>query len=537
MIIKSQEHTLWQTEQDLENLIHEVVSWDSRTGTEGEITFPNKLRNKLLELAYFNNHPEHIRMIDAGKGRQTVTALYNSGVTSKTVVLISHFDTVHIEEFGELSKYAFDTKKLTAEIKKYKDFFTDDINEDIDSEQYLFGRGVMDMKMGLCLHLNLLETASKEKWPINLLLITVPDEEVNSSGMREGVVGLIQLKEKYNLEYALFLNSEPTFSQHPSDNQYYIYSGSIGKIMPSALFFGKATHAGEPLHGLTGHLMASFLTQEMELNRSFEEIEFGEKTPLPVCLQQTDLKEDYSTQTSHHVAALYNVFVFKQNAKQVMDKFKKISEEAMEKCYRKYVAACEKENIIAFNKINVLEYKDLLAYAVKKLSIAKVNRVKEEVYRLDLDERQKSIQICDRLMTLCQELAPSVIVFFAPPYYPPVNSSKDQLIQEKITLVKEELNQTFQIDATQVHYFNGISDLSYVNYDTNDTGWVSFQNNTPVWSDVYRIPFKEMQQLNAPVLNIGPFGKDAHKLTERLHKKSAFVYTPYVLNKLIKSLF
>ena len=537
-MIKIQEHTLWQTEQELENLIHEVVSWDSRTGTEGEITFPTKLRTKLLELPYFKTHPDYIKMIDAGKGRQTVTALYNSGVTSKTVVLISHFDTVHIEEFGELSKYAFDTRKLTEEIKKYKQFFSSEVKEDIESEEFLFGRGAMDMKMGLCLHLHLLETASKEKWPINLLLLTVPDEEVNSSGMREGVKGLVQLKEQYQLEFTLFLNSEPTFSQHPNDNNYYIYSGSIGKIMPSALFFGKATHAGEPLHGLTGHLMASFLTQEMELNRSFEEIEFGEKTPLPICLQQTDLKEDYSTQTSHHVAALYNVFVFKQNAEQVMEKFKKISEQAMEKCYQRYVAACNNENISAFPNINVLEYKDLLEYAVKKLSIAKVNMIKEEVYRLEhLDERQKSIQICDRLMSLCQELAPSVIVFFAPPYYPPVNSSNDSWIQEKIALVKEELNQKFQIEATQVHYFNGISDLSYVNYDANDAGWVSFQKNTPVWSDVYHIPFKEMQQLNAPVLNVGPFGKDAHKLTERLHKKSAFIFTPYVLNKLIKSLF
>ncbi len=46
-----------------------------------------------------------------------------------------------------------------------------------------------------------------------------------------------------------------------------------------------------------------------------------------------------------------------------------------------------------------------------------------------------------------------------------------------------------------------------------------------------------MQQLRAPVLNIGPHGKDAHKLTERLHKNSAFVYVPFALKNLIETMF
>ena len=43
----------------------------------------------------------------------------------------------------------------------------------------------MDMKAGLMLHLSLIELATVEQWDINLVLITVPDEEVNSSGMRK----------------------------------------------------------------------------------------------------------------------------------------------------------------------------------------------------------------------------------------------------------------------------------------------------------------------------------------------------------------
>lgn len=68
------------------------------------------------------------------------------------------------------------------------------------------------------------------------LLLTVPDEEVNSAGMRAAVKELVALRDKYRLSYKMFLNSEPSFSQKPGDESHYIYSGTMGKIMPAALF-------------------------------------------------------------------------------------------------------------------------------------------------------------------------------------------------------------------------------------------------------------------------------------------------------------
>ncbi|MCM3744646.1 M20/M25/M40 family metallo-hydrolase [Sporosarcina luteola] len=529
----------WNSPEQLENLLCELVSWESRTGTAGEVEFSTRLVKKLLELQYFQEHSSHLHFHDAGKGRNAVTALYNSGATNKTIVLISHFDTVHTKEFGAgLEELAFQPRQLTEELKNRMADLPEDAQEDLDSGEYLFGRGTMDMKMGLVLHLHLLERASVEQWPINLLLLTVPDEEVNSSGMRAAVKGLVELKEAYQMEYELFLNSEPSFSQKPQDPNYYIYSGTIGKIMPSALFYGRETHAGEPLNGMTSHYMASYLTRAMEFNSDFMEEEYGERTPLPVCLQQVDLKEDYSTQTSHHSAALYNVFLMRQNADEIMKIFKHTAERAMAECAMEYRAVCEREGVQPIGHINVLEYKELLTYAKGKIGGTEVKMILEEIQSDEsLDERQMSMLISDRLLLHCQDLAPAVVLFYAPPYYPAVNSSDDELVQEKIALVQKILLEEFHVEAKQVHYFNGISDLSYVNYDTADSGWQSYIENTPVWGDTYSIPFKEMQQLQAPVLNIGPYGKDAHKLTERLHKKSAFHYTPHVLGEVIESMF
>ena len=89
---------------------------------------------------------------------------------------------------------------------------------------------------------------------------------------------------------------------------------------------------------------------------------------------------------------------------------------------------------------------------------------------------------------------------------------------------------------SQIHYFNGLCDLSYVQYNDDANGWEAFERNTPVWGDIYSVPFADMLQLQAPVLNVGPFGKDAHQLTERHHIESAFIHTPAMLDSLIKSM-
>src|SRR5699024_8685111 len=164
---------------------------------------------------------------------------------TKTVMLISHFDTVHTEEFGRIERLAFRPKEITEKSKEIADDLPEGARGDVLSDEYLLGRGTMDMKMELVLHLHLLELASSENRSLDLMLVTVPDEEVGSAGMRAAVKDMIKLGEQHGLDFNLFLNSEPTSSQRPQYENYYIDSGTIGKIMPSALFYGRETHAGE----------------------------------------------------------------------------------------------------------------------------------------------------------------------------------------------------------------------------------------------------------------------------------------------------
>ena len=532
-------NNLWGTPAKLRGLLCELVSWDSRTLTEGERTFAPKIAGKLEELDYFRKHPHHLELHDVDVGRKLVTALYKHPQATETVVLISHFDTVWTEEYGVLEPLAFHPEELTKKLMEpaFKKDLPENARIDLETGKYLFGRGTMDMKMGIALHMQLIEKASVENWPINLLLTTVPDEEVNSAGMRAAVTELVRLREEHGLVYKLFLNSEPSFSQNPTDIKEYIYSGSIGKIMPAALFYGKETHVGEPLKGMTANYIASFLTQRMEWNELFRETDLGESTPLPVSLQQKDLKLHYSTQTPYRAVALYNVFLLKRTASEVMDLFEQVATEAMAACNESYKVICNREQVKGVGDVKVLRYEQLLDHAIQKLGHAEVERWKQQALQNDeWDDREKSLRIVDNLMIQCQELAPATVLLYAPPYYPAINSSNDPLVKETVELIKN-VAKTFNNTIEQIHYFNGICDLSYVNYADDANGWTAFESNTPVWGDTYSIPFAEMTQLKAPVLNLGPFGKDAHQRTERLHVDSAFVEMPIMLDTLIKNMF
>lgn len=532
-IIKRVMKMRWNTSEKLRALLFELVSWESETLTMGEQNFSRKLYAMLQELTYFQHHPSYLTLSEVDYGRQVVSALYKKDETRDTIVLISHFDTVQIEEYGAFKHLATKPEELTKAFLENPTLLNESAKKDIQTGDYLFGRGVMDMKMGLALHMQLLERAIVEDWPINLLLVTVPDEEVNSAGMRQAVNDIAALKNEQDLEIVLFLNSEPSFTQDPADLREYIYSGTIGKIMPAALFYGKETHVGEPLKGITAAFMSAFLTIEMEWNETFKEEAFGETTPLPVSLQLKDLKEYYSTQTPYRAVSLFNVFLMKRSAEEIMTIFEDVAKKAMVNCQKRYDEICAQNDVKGVGQIRVIRYEELQKYAIQQLGKEKVNALIESVIRNDaLDDREKSLKIADQLMIHCQEIAPALVLLFAPPYYPPANSSNHPLVKNAVSLLLDEAKKV-DIPLEQIHYFNGICDLSYCQFN-EAKDWQSYENNTPVWGRTYTIPFDEIAKIDAPVLNVGPFGKDPHQISERLHVKSGFEEMPEMLEKLVK---
>ncbi|MFP3386562.1 hypothetical protein, partial [Tritonibacter sp. SIMBA_163] len=84
------------TPEQLRQLTEQLVGWESQGLTQGEVDFPEKLHAKLMETQYFQKHPELVSLGEVNWERRYVTALYKHEKATRTVVLLSHFDTVAV---------------------------------------------------------------------------------------------------------------------------------------------------------------------------------------------------------------------------------------------------------------------------------------------------------------------------------------------------------------------------------------------------------------------------------------------------------
>lgn len=520
----------WTTKAELTDLLCDLVKIPSVTLSAAEVELPKFVIEELGTLDYFKQHPDHLRTNPTGDGRSFVTALVKrSDDVRKTVILVSHFDVVDVQDYGAWKNDAFDAKKLTADFYSRKDEMPAEVQKDMESGNWLFGRGTMDMKCGLALHMAMVAQACEGRFDGNILLLAVPDEEVNSVGMRAAVPVLLEMAEEYGLEFTTVLNSEPMFTRYPGDQNNYIYTGSIGKVLPGFLCYGKETHVGEPFSGLNASLMASQVTSEFELNTDFCEQVEGEVTPPPTNLMQRDLKEEYSVQIPHRAVTLFNLFLLEKSMDQVVEPLLAGARRAAERIKIAYASrAASFAKLDRFTPpeldVRVLTYEELYQYAIKTHGKMTVDRLQKSVLdnRGNQDDRDISIRLVDQMSILCKELSPMIVLFFAPPYYPAVSSRKNRLIEQVVGDMIGYAKEKHAVTLRKQNYFGGISDLSYVGLQYPAVSLRPLVANMPLWDRGYSLPLAELEQFDVPVLNLGPVGRDAHQWTERLHLDYAF---------------
>lgn len=537
----------WQTKEELVNSLCQLVQFKSISGEEGEVAIIEHVEKVLQDYPYFKEYPQYLQTDQLSDGRKLLTALVRGKRdTKKTIILLSHIDVVGVEDYGSLQDLAFNPKELTEQLRNDSQSLPEDVLNDLnDSQEWLFGRGTMDMKAGTTLHLSMVEKAMAGEWDGNILLLLVPDEEVNSAGMLKARHTLNQIKEKENLEFILCVNSEPMFRQFPQDEQMYIYTGSLGKVLPGFLCYGKETHVGEPFNGLNANLMLSYLNINLELSEELMEKVGEEVTPPPISLMNRDLKENYSVQTPLTAVSMYNILLMNRSVKEISEKLHKIMEQTKLQIeshisrQASVYADLSHSNISTSFDIKLLDYDTLYQEAVKRHGEVEVARRREAlVNEREQGDRDFSTLLVQDLAYLCKDLAPMMVLFYSPPYYPAVTSHSHPLVNSVGQHVTQLMEREGQHQVKTIQYFNGISDLSFIGEDNN-----SKEN----LDELYRqMPLKNNgdsflkyleEELVVPSINIGPIGKDAHQWTERLNVDFSFGELPHILCEAIKFTF
>ena len=318
----------------------QLVNIGSIVNTNGENEIAQALYTMISSFPYFIENPTHVIKPQTQNDvleRHNVMAFVKGtkGISNRTVILMGHLDTVGIDDFTQLADWAFDPDQLHVELKKEK--LPPLVNEHAESGDWMFGRGVLDMKSGVASNLYLLKYFSEhpEELDGNLVLLAECDEEDSSYGILSAVKDLNNWKDEHGFEYIALINSDFVSPRFSGDKNRYIYKGTVGKLLPSFFITGSETHVGSAFEGLDPNLIAAELTRQIDYNPELCNEAFGETTMPPVSLKQMDLKPNYTVQTALAAYVYYNFFIHSWTPKDVLGKI----ERARSYCFCQWVEA------------------------------------------------------------------------------------------------------------------------------------------------------------------------------------------------------
>jgi arginine utilization protein RocB len=538
----------------IRDLTIELTEIKSIVGTKEENNVVERIYEKFTQMNYFKEHPDLVKYVyvkDDPLNRKSVLAVVKGqkGNSKKTVVLIGHTDTVGISDYGTIKEYA--TKPLELKEKLKAIALPDNALKDLESGEYLFGRGIFDMKCGVSTLMTIVEYLSDNVNSLegNIVFAAVCDEEGNSGGMLSVVQELVKLKEKEDFEYQALIDTDYMAPRFEGDNTRYVYVGTVGKIMPSFYIVGSEAHAGDPFRGIDPNHISSAIVEEISFNTKYCDEAEGEVTVPPISLRQQDLKPEYSVQTSRTSYLYFNFGTHNSTPDEIMERIKEGAKLAFQKVidtlnieYEKYCKA----NNFPFEKLpwkaRVLSYEELY----NKVKEEKGQELDEALDKLseellqdeNVDERVYALKMVEAVHSMWSDKDPVVIAYFSPPYYPHIYVKGESELEKKLLDVVNKVIESTEskYDIKMKKFYPYISDLSYAAAPREKNAIESLKNNMPGFGVKYNLPIEDMQRLNLPVVNIGPFGKDAHKFTERLEEDYSFNVAPRLVYNTIMGL-
>ncbi len=502
---------------------------------------------ELGQFDYFRCHPEDLRLLPVEGDpleRHLIFAVVRApGERSETVLLTGHMDVVNAEPCGSLRELAFSPEEYTRRLETEK--LPQDAREDLDSGEWLFGRGVSDMKAGVAACMSRLAEAAADpsKLKANLAVLFVPDEETNSEGMLGAVPWLVRLQEE-GFRFLGCINTEPTFATS-REARPTAYLGTIGKINPFFLCLGVETHVGEYYEGFSAGAMASqvnlALDGNVDLADSLDDLAY----PPFACLKIRDMRKQYDATILTRCALLYSYLTAQRLPAKLMDELKQIARKALDRAIERH-----SRNRRAFYQGNrfippeqelkgqILSARELvLCYARREdCDPSEVwTRMAQGLDRAG-DIRDQALDMVSRLVDELGLTGPLIVIGFLPPWYPHrVNdgiAEGDRAMKEAAAALKHAAAE-MAVPLDIRPFFEGVCDLSYCGFSGELGDVKAFEENMPGGDLIYRFPSEDLVKLDIPIINFGPVGKDAHKKTERLHLPFYLGEYPGLLQRLI----
>ncbi|MCH4179611.1 MAG: M20/M25/M40 family metallo-hydrolase [Megasphaera sp.] len=501
-------------------LLRQMIAIHSETGTEGEVEIEKYLQRML------SNMPNVMcGMIHAPHDILDRSLVYGyiAGKKKDTVVFLNHHDVVDIEAYGSLQEHAYMPDLILQDILRTET--DEDVIKDAQSGEWIFGRGSCDMKGGAAAQLAVFEEYAHHPGDISLLYVSLPDEEAYSAGMRTALSVLKDLRDTYGLVYRILVNSEPNKKVNGKKNgALRAYTGTVGKMLPVVLVQGKTVHLGNYKYGVNPIGILAHLIASTEGDMALADHCGDEVTPPPAWIYLRDRKRNYDVSLPQRAAACANVMTYEKTSDDVMYIFMDAARQAVSRTMK---------NLAYTGKVEVISAAELIkrAHSYPGFDVFYQNIRNTSFVALQKGESNyagETIHILEKIIDFTGMTQPMVVIAIAPPYYPAADSLA--IHDDTFTGLLEDIRRV--TDVTYGRYFNGISDCSYCcpNPNLNED---MVEKNLLLWGKSYSFDFTAMAEMRIPFLLLGPWGKDLHERTERVHIGSVSEKLPAVLKEII----
>ncbi len=497
----------------------------SVNGSQGEALILDDAYG-LLQANPLAGHALRVFKGEDGQGRPAFVLAHLRGVGSRAVLQFGHIDTVGVDDYGPLRPFAFQPRELTRRVGDGA--LGPELASLARSGQWLFGRGVLDMKAGVAATLAVLDHFARQPRAGHLLVALTADEEAGSKGIRALTKFLAPYLAEEGLELVGIVNTDATGPRPGRSGQRdcFVYSGSVGKLLPCAYVRGVPSHVGEPETGLDPDYVLAELTRRVVYRESLRDGGGDERTAFPVSLGARDDKRSYDVQTPLAAVGCYNVLYVERSPGQVLAAFRAVAEEA--------ALAARQTLAKAFGdrpELPVYTLEDLLRMA-DRLGVSADLRA---ALAKDLEGATgpaPRIRAVEAIADAALGRKPAIVLFFGNGLIPKVSSGAGgrAALERLVHRHSAETGNLYRQDR----FFPLISDLSFV-AASEDWQDGAFWANDPVAAVLGPEPGPSL--VADAVFMIGPHGEGAHRVDERLHMPYSFEDVPELLVRLTEQLW
>ncbi len=543
---------------EVKRLTEEMVNIPSinHAGDGGEAKLAKYVHDYYAAMSYFKERPEQNYMfgnLDEPDRQNNIAYVKGSkGNSKRTVILIGHVDTVGVDDFGTFKEKAFRPDLLPDQFRGMQ--LPKAVMDDLESGEFMFGRGALDMKSGVAGHMVIMKYFAEhpEELDGNLMHVAECDEEDMSGGIIAALDEMVKIKGKEGLHYIACINADYSTDYNPGDENRYIYYGCIGKTLPSYVVFGKEAHVGQSFAALDPNLLIAEITRKMSLNVDLSDMAHGEICVPPISLKQADTKVGYTVQTALVAEGYYNFFTHGMSPAQVLEKSKQIAIDAFDDIIEylngQYRRFCEISKVKFTQlpwKTRVLTYKeyyDEIAAAKGREFVDAMDKFMREHHESDkgMDLRRYGFDVIQEMWKWMDDKSPCIVVFFGSLYSAnlemtgktPVEKALLDAVEGAVEKVRPKAER--QIKTRMFYPY--IADSSFMAVGGDLSAIDILNDNMPSSKYKYRHDISKIKEIDVPVVNIGTFGRDGHMVTERVDMKHSFENVPNITFETIRTL-